>query len=83
MFVTFFSAPDTEERKMNDKKVTQSITMIGGFLTLISQSLLGFEVIPAGGEDAASGIVENLVELARNVFALVTLYGVRRKMGES
>lgn len=68
---------------MDDKKVTQSITLVGGFLTMVTQSLIGFGVLPTEGQEAADGIVAGLVELARNVFALVTLYGIRRKMGEA
>ena len=43
---------------------------------------MGFDVLPAGGEDAAGGILGNLIELVRNVFALVAVYGARRAVGE-
>jgi len=67
---------------MNDKKVTESITLIGAFLTMVMQSLIGFEVLPSEASASGGGIIESLMELARNIFALVTVYGVRRKLGE-
>ena len=68
---------------MQDKKVTASITMIGGFLTTVVTLLLGFDVLPAGGDEAGTRIVNGLMETAQGIFALVTLYGIRRKMGET
>lgn len=65
-----------------DKKVTTSLTLIGSFGAVLIQTLMGFDVLPAGGEDAASGILGNLTELVRNVFALVAVYGARRAVGE-
>jgi len=67
---------------MNDKKVTQSITMLGGFLTLLWTGLMNFGVLPDGSTSATGDITAGLTQTAQGIFALVTLYGVRRKMGE-
>lgn len=64
-----------------DKKWTQSLTIVGGLGALIIQSLLGLDVLPAEANEAAISILENLMELARNVFVMVSIYGARRAMG--
>ena len=68
---------------MDDKKITQSITLVGGLLTALLTALIGFGVLPEGSESAAGGIVGGLVTCAQSIFALITLYGIRRKLGEN
>ena len=63
------------------KKWTQSLTIVGGLGALIIQSLLGLDVLPAEANEAATNILENLLELARNAFVMVSIFGARRAMG--
>lgn len=65
-----------------DKKVTTSLTLIGTFGAVLIQTLLQFDVVPAGGEDAAGNILTHTVELVRNIFVLVGVYGARRAVGQ-
>ena len=65
-----------------DKKWTQSLTIVGGAGALIIQSLLGFEVLPQEAGGAANNILTSVMELARNVFAMISIFGARRAMSK-
>ena len=68
---------------LSDKPVTQSITMVGGVLTLVLTSLIQFGVIPDAGSEAGQGIIDGLMEVARNIAALVTVFGLRKAAGDA
>ena len=63
-----------------DKKVTQSLTLIGGAGAVAIQSLMGFGVLPTEATAPANEIVTGLVELIRNVFVMISIFGARRAM---
>jgi hypothetical protein len=64
-----------------NKKWTQSLTIVAGLGTLVMQSLIGFEVIPAEAGASGNAMVASLGELLRNVLAFATVVGMRRAVG--
>jgi len=64
-----------------NKKWTQSLTIVSGLGTLLMQSLIGFEVIPAEASESGGAMVASLGELLRNILAFTTVVGMRRAVG--
>ena len=67
---------------MTDKKVTESITIVAGFLTMVLQTLIQSSVFPESSLEPGLGLIGGLAEVARNIATFVALYGLRRKLGE-
>ena len=64
-----------------DKKWNQSLTVVGSLGAMIAQTLVGFELMPADANEPMNAVVTNLVEMIRNIFIVVGVYGARRAVG--
>jgi len=64
-----------------DKKWFQSLTVVGGLGAMIAQTIVQFDVMPADANEPMNAIVTNLVEMVRNIFIVIGIYGGRKAVG--
>lgn len=61
-----------------NKKVTQSITIVSGFLTLVLTTVIQLGFLPASSVGEGNQVIESAAELARNIAAFATVFGMRK-----
>lgn len=67
---------------MAERSPIKSMTIVGGAGAIIAQTAIGLGLFPADANDPINAIITSGMEIARNIFILVGIYGARRAKGD-
>jgi hypothetical protein len=63
------------------KPAVKSLTIVGGAGAILVQTLIGAGWFPAEAAEPANASINSIMEIVRNVLAIVAIYGARRAAG--
>ena len=63
------------------KPAVKSLTIVGGAGAILVQTMIGMGWFPADANEPANAAINSIMELVRNILAIVAVYGARRAVG--
>jgi len=66
---------------MSEKPAVKSLTIVGGAGAILVQTAIGLGWFPDDANAPANAAINSLMELVRNLLAIVAIYGARRAAG--